>query len=290
LNISGSGTQALEAAISTDGVNPTACWSEQVVSNRSVVVSTPQIQCRQWNGTAWVRLGATSLNFTQSTTNSWAYDPSITYASGKYYISWTERSTSGNSRVYVCRWDGAGCTFLGGALNVDSANGWAAHPSLATDGSNVYLAWEEQPSPGQPSLGFVKKWDGSAWSQVGTAVNADPANGSVAGITIAVGQGAPAAIWGELTYGNLRQTYVKQWNGTSWVAFGAASPPPPAQVTCDITGDGRIDSADVQSAINQALGIIPCTTADLMQNGQCSVVDVQRVINASFGAACRIGP
>jgi hypothetical protein len=65
-------------------------------------------------------------------------------------------------------------------------------------------------------MGFVKKWDGSTWSQVGGALNADLANGSVEGITIAILQGTPVAIWGELTYGNLRQVYLKQWNGISW--------------------------------------------------------------------------
>jgi hypothetical protein len=59
--------------------------------------------------------------------------------------------------------------------------------------------------------------------------------------------------------------------------------------TCDLNGDGVVDSLDVQIAINQALGTAPCTTADLMQTGQCNVVDVQRVIIASLGGACLVG-
>ena len=31
---------------------------------------------------------------------------------------------------------------------------------------------------------------------------------------------------------------------------------------------------DVQLTINQVLGIVPCTNADLQQNGQCNVIDV----------------
>lgn len=60
-------------------------------------------------------------------------------------------------------------------------------------------------------------------------------------------------------------------------------------VTCDLNGDGIINGADVAIAISQALGTVPCTNADLDQNGNCSVVDVQRVINASRGLGCRIG-
>jgi hypothetical protein len=69
----------------------------------------------------------------------------------------------------------------------------------------------------------------------------------------------------------------------------SSSTPPPTQITCDLNGDGSINAVDVQLAIDQALGKSPCTTADLQKNGRCSVIDVQRVINASFGAACRIG-
>lgn len=291
LNINGSGTQALDAALATDGSNPAACWSEQVVdTSRSVVTTTPQIQCAKWNGGAWARLGAASLN--QSAT-SWASDPTMTFMNGKFYIGWVERTTPGNTNVYVCRWDDSGCTLLGGGpLSLTPGTSWTAHPSLATDGTSLYVAWEEQSAQGQHSLGYVKKWGGSAWTMVGGALNADPINGSVEGITLAIAQGLPTAIWGELTFGNLRQAYAKQWNGSAWTPLsgGASTAPPPAVTSaCDINGDGVVNAADVQLAINQALGLIPCNSADLRHNGQCSVVDVQRVVNASLGGACMVG-
>ncbi len=62
--------------------------------------------------------------------------------------------------------------------------------------------------------------------------------------------------------------------------------PPPS---CDANGDGVVNVADVQLAVNTALGTAPCTT-DLDQNGRCDIVDVQRVVNAALGSACRIGP
>jgi hypothetical protein len=158
---------------------------------------------------------------------------------------------------------------------------------MATDGNNVYLAWEEQTALGQKSSGFVKMWNGTAWSQLGSALNADSINGSVEGISLAVNGTVPTAIWGELSYGNLRQVYTKQWNGTAWT--GASSGAQPVQVSCDVNGDGVVNGIDVQLAINQALGVSPCTTADLQQTGVCTVVDVQRVINASMGGTCRIG-
>jgi hypothetical protein len=54
---------------------------------------------------------------------------------------------------------------------------------------------------------------------------------------------------------------------------------------CDLTLDGKVDSADVQAAINMSLGITPCT-ANVAGVNVCDVVVVQRVINASLGASC----
>jgi len=54
---------------------------------------------------------------------------------------------------------------------------------------------------------------------------------------------------------------------------------------CDLNGDGRVDSADVQAAINMSLGMASCT-ANIAGANVCNVVVVQRVVNASMGAAC----
>ena len=52
---------------------------------------------------------------------------------------------------------------------------------------------------------------------------------------------------------------------------------------CDLTSDGKVDDADVQSAINMSLGASTCT-ANVAGSGVCNVVVVQRVINAKLSA------
>lgn len=64
----------------------------------------------------------------------------------------------------------------------------------------------------------------------------------------------------------------------------------PSGDACNLTGDGAVNVVDVQLAINQALGIAPCTSADLQHNGQCNVIDVERVVNAALGGSCVTGP
>ena len=283
VNAPGSGTRAGFATVASDGTNPAVCWTEEVNStqDRRTTNTTPQLQCKSWNGSQWIRFGSSSLNQSAS---SWANSPAMTYLGGKYYIAWTERTATGVNKLYFCRWDGSSCTLLGGGpLNINATTGWATHPQLANDGTNVYLSWEEQSDLGQPALAYVKQWNGSAISQVGGVLNADPINGSVEGLTVVTVQGIPTAIWGELIYGNLRQVYLKQWDGTNWTMLAGTVPP---VLSCDLNGDGSVNVLDVQSGINQVLGITPCTTADLQQTGQCTVVDVQRLINASLGGVC----
>jgi len=54
---------------------------------------------------------------------------------------------------------------------------------------------------------------------------------------------------------------------------------------CDLNGDGAVNVADVQIAINQVLGMVSCTM-NLDGTGVCDVTDVQRVIAAALGGAC----
>ena len=74
------------------------------------------------------------------------------------------------------------------------------------------------------------------------------------------------------------------WQGA--VSAGATGLPVSA---CDLNADGVVNSLDVQIAINQALGLLPCGNSALVGNGVCNAIDVQRVINASLGGTCLTG-
>jgi len=59
-----------------------------------------------------------------------------------------------------------------------------------------------------------------------------------------------------------------------------------AQISsCDLNGDGVVDSADVALAVNMALGTAACT-ANVEGPGTCSLETVQRVVKASQGRGC----
>ncbi len=106
--------------------------------------------------------------------------------------------------------------------------------------------------------------------------------------------GTAAHVW-QLTAANVIQQLadVPVSNGTITAQLPQQSitlfviPPGPS---CDLNSDGAVNIVDVQLAINQALGIVSCTTADLQQNGTCNVIDVQRIINMALGGTCALGP
>ncbi len=54
---------------------------------------------------------------------------------------------------------------------------------------------------------------------------------------------------------------------------------------CDLNGDGVVNVADVQIAVNEVLGLSACTM-NLDGTGTCDVAEVQRVITAALGGAC----
>jgi hypothetical protein len=64
------------------------------------------------------------------------------------------------------------------------------------------------------------------------------------------------------------------------LAQGSSSP-------CDLNGDGVVNVADVQLAVDEALGLAACTM-NLDGTGTCDVADVQRVITAALGGACNV--
>jgi hypothetical protein len=58
---------------------------------------------------------------------------------------------------------------------------------------------------------------------------------------------------------------------------------------CDLNNDGKVDSTDVQSALNMSLGVTTPCTANVYGANVCNVVVVQRVINAALGGTCLTG-
>ena len=56
-------------------------------------------------------------------------------------------------------------------------------------------------------------------------------------------------------------------------------------VTCDVNGDGSVGAVDVQTMINEALGVRQAVN-DMNQDGVVNVADIEMVIGAALGRGC----
>jgi len=80
----------------------------------------------------------------------------------------------------------------------------------------------------------------------------------------------------------------RTWHILALVA-GLSSVSAWAQISpCDLNGDGVVNIADVQLAVNMSVGVATCT-ANIMGAGVCNVIVVQRVVNAALGQSCVTG-
>jgi hypothetical protein len=55
--------------------------------------------------------------------------------------------------------------------------------------------------------------------------------------------------------------------------------------TCDVTGDGKVGMADIQSLLNEALGVVAAVD-DMNRDGVVNVADIQNVATAAMGRGC----
>lgn len=135
--------------------------------------------------------------------------------------------------------------------------------------------------------------NGGAVAQTSASVGADPRFVSASARDYHLQSGSPAIDAGVTTTATLDRDGVPRAQGSAFdigahefFAGGGTTPPRSA---CDVNGSGQVESGDVASAKDQALGVTACGSGDLDGNGTCNVIDVQRVINAVVTGTCRAG-
>jgi hypothetical protein len=89
--------------------------------------------------------------------------------------------------------------------------------ALARVGDVLYVVWSQWPGGVH-----VARWDGTAWTRVGGALNAAPDGYAVNHVAMTGGKGTPYIAWQERSPSGNYQLYVKSWTGTAWVSLGAS--------------------------------------------------------------------
>ena len=138
-----------------------------------------------------------------------------------YVGSWASNTFSpyGSSPNYINR--------LGSGTFADSC-------SLATDGTNVFVAFEEF-TRGAGGLGpagsgsttnsqiFVTEWNGTSFVQLGGALNNNSSTGWAESPSISYVNGEPDVCFTERSQTGSPNLFCKRWNGSSWITLGSGA-------------------------------------------------------------------
>jgi hypothetical protein len=218
--IDGSGTVKPEFEADVAGL-----YTVQLVVSDGVTSSTPATATVSVSGptTGWTRMGEVlDVNYGQQATN-----PTVaTDSSGNAVVVWeeTDPNTANAKNIYAKKWNGSSWTLLGNALDTNIADD-VYQPVVAIDptDNNPVVAWQEQDGVRKV---YVKKWNGSAWIALGSALNNNTAKNAYSKTSMAISTtGKIYVAWEEDTYAgltNLSDVFVKSWNGSAWVQLGNA--------------------------------------------------------------------
>ena len=170
----------------------------------------------RWKGGSnpWEKLEIpTSTLNANSVINTVATDPSHNvYAAGWF--------TNANGRCYVAKWDG---TFpinnkwseLGGPNGLDASG--PIYSVISDSSGNIYAAGSFISGNGSR---YVAKWNGTAWSELGSGSNGLNANSTIRSLCADLAGNIYAA--GDFT-NSAGKYYVAKWDGTKWSEMGSGS-------------------------------------------------------------------
>ena len=167
----------------------------------------------KWNGTTWSPLG-TGINGGNSFITALAVAGNGEVYAGGYFTQ-----AGGVAANNVARWNGTAWSSLG----TGAANGLNGTPyALAiTSSGEVYVGGQFIEVGGAPA-NYLARWNGTAWSTVGTGAS-NGVNGIVYALTIAgngdlyVGGSFPR-VGGSVVANN-----VARWNGSAWSPLGTGA-------------------------------------------------------------------
>lgn len=151
-------------------------------------------------------------DLTVDTTRGNRYPDIALDSSGVPIVVWDETPNSTYADVQVKRWNGTTWERLGNTVGFTNTNSFT-DPAIAINAA-------DQPVVAYSQVGttYVKQWNGSTWVQLGDALTTDNL-GYWQDVTID-GQDQVLVVYQDGSGGDGYQTFVKQWNGTSWSLMG----------------------------------------------------------------------
>lgn len=191
-------------AVFDDGSGP-ALYAGGVFSSAGGVAAS---RIAKWNGTSWSALGSGTNDAVRALTVSGVGGASALFAAGDF------TSAGATAANHIARWTAAGWSVLGGGLN-DRVNAVTTFDDGS--GAALYAGGEFTSVGGHVPANRVAKWNGAAWTAVGSGTNE-----SVRALAV-FDDGGGAALYAAGSFtsaGATAANRVAKWSGASWSAVG----------------------------------------------------------------------
>ncbi len=163
----------------------------------------------KYNGTSWSTLGsALGLGgVSHPAVRALAVSGSNVYAGGTF-------TTAGGSLAnYIAKRDGIGWSTLGSGLDLLTGFPSPTVSALAVSGGDLYAGGTFTTAGGN-AANYIAKWDGNAWSALGSGANWLVSALAVSGNEVYAGGSFTTA-------GGSTANRIARWDGTNWSALGS---------------------------------------------------------------------
>lgn len=112
---------------------------------------------------------------------------------------------------------------FGGPLNAVGGSTPLKDTAMALDSQdNPVVAWSEESAAGGRASIFVYRWDGHAFTPIGSGLNGTPSGSAYKPALVLDGSGNPIVAWQE-SDGFNENIYIRRWTGTTWQSVGAGA-------------------------------------------------------------------
>ncbi len=159
----------------------------------------------KWNGSTWSALG-TGL--------SSAFNPNVSaiaISGANVYVGGVFSTAGGVTVNNIALWNGSAWAALGPGLTAPPFAGQVF--ALTLNGAELY-AGGDFTAAGGVTVNRVARWDGSAWTALGTGASATV-------YALAFYNGELVAGGGFTTIGGVSASRLARWNGSAWAALGS---------------------------------------------------------------------
>lgn len=201
------GFAGVAMALATDGTN---LYAGGTFTNCGGIYIT---NLAKWNGTNWSALGGGIGSFESASVSTLVWHNGQLYAGGAFTNAGTVAATN------LARWDGSAWSQVGGGV-VGTGSIFSGGPvaTLQFLGNDLYVGGNFTTVGGGVSALNVARWNGSAWSALGSGLKGPPNSLPVAALTVL---GSDLYATGNFTNAGGLTARVAKWNGTSWSSLGA---------------------------------------------------------------------